>query len=150
MVQPKPCFEDPAGHDGVPMTVRSALQQVELAGLVDYELAGHSCARPAAVCQNQDEEDRPASDFKLESLNSKGIIEFIMFQLFYFLVQFMAIRFDIQLKEDSCMIWKPSAVQLRNVKSSNCASYFDASQILQSPAVNQAHSQDSQHYAARD
>ena len=57
---PKPRFEDKEGNDGIPMTLRSALQQVELSGLVDYELAGHHCARPASVCQNQEEEDRPA------------------------------------------------------------------------------------------
>jgi len=36
------------------------------------------------------------------------------------------------------MLWKPTTVQLRNVKSKNVGSYFDANQILESPAVEQA------------
>ena len=50
--------QDSDGNDGPPISLRSALQQVERTGLVDYEVAGHSCARPAQVCQNPDEADR--------------------------------------------------------------------------------------------
>ena len=38
------------------------------------------------------------------------------------------------------MIWKPSNVQIRNLKAKNCASYFDAKQVLESKAVLQASS----------
>ena len=46
------------GTDGPPITLREALQQIERGGFVDYEVAGHICARPAEVCQNADEQDR--------------------------------------------------------------------------------------------
>ena len=35
------------------------------------------------------------------------------------------------------MIWKPAAVRLANVKVKNVGSYFEAQQILSSPALNQ-------------
>eukprot|EP00435_Cladocopium_sp_Y103_P038406 s2591_g10.t1 len=44
--------------------------------------------------------------------------------------------FEINVKD--CMVWKPSAVQLRNVKNKNCGSYFDAKVIHDSPVVQQA------------
>ena len=45
------------------------------------------------------------------------------------------------------MIWKPAAVRLANVKAKNVGSYFDAQQILTSPALNQvrAHKFTSKH-----
>ena len=36
------------------------------------------------------------------------------------------------------MVWRPSAVQLRNVKQKNCGSYFTARQVQDSPALRQA------------
>lgn len=47
-------------------------------------------------------------------------------------------RFDVELKEGTCMLWKPGSVQLKNVKPKNVGSYFTASQIFDSPAVKQA------------
>ena len=57
------CFkhssQDEHGRDGDPCTLRAALQAVEKRGVVDFELAGHQCSRPAEVCQGQEEDDRP-------------------------------------------------------------------------------------------
>ena len=36
------------------------------------------------------------------------------------------------------MLWKPSNIQVKNVKQKTCASYFDAKQCLESPVVKQA------------
>ena len=49
------------------------------------------------------------------------------------------VRFDISVKD--VMVWKPSAVQLRNVKQKSCGSYFTAKQILESPLIHQAQPQ---------
>lgn len=49
---------------------------------------------------------------------------------------FSDLRFEISVKD--CMVWKPSAVQLRNVKNKNCGSYFEAGVIRDSPVVEQA------------
>ena len=46
-------------------------------------------------------------------------------------------RFEIGLKEGTKMIWKQAAVRLANVKVKNVGSYFEAQQILSSPALNQ-------------
>ena len=61
-------MEDSSGHDGELSTLRSVLQEVERAGLVEFELAGHTVQRPAAVCQGE-EGDRPGSN---QSFNLKG------------------------------------------------------------------------------
>ena len=47
-------------------------------------------------------------------------------------------RFTVSLKEDTTMLWRPSNVQLKNVKHKNVASYFEARQVLASEAVDQA------------
>lgn len=52
-------FQESDGNDTAPMTLRNVLIKLERQSIVDYELAGHTCARPAAVCQGQEEEDRP-------------------------------------------------------------------------------------------
>ena len=36
------------------------------------------------------------------------------------------------------MVWKPSNVQLRNVKQKNGASYFNAALVKESPVIQQA------------
>ena len=50
-----------------------------------------------------------------------------------------ALRFEVSLKEGTCMLWKPASLQMKNMKAKNCASFFDAKQIFESPAVEQAH-----------
>ena len=46
------------------------------------------------------------------------------------------LRFDIVAKD--CMVWRPSNIQLRNLKHKNVASYFSAAAIRDSPACDQA------------
>ena len=41
------------------------------------------------------------------------------------------------LKPGSTMLWKPSTVQLRNVKAKNCGSFFLAKQVKEPPAVRE-------------
>ena len=145
------------------MTIRDAIHSVEKAGTVDFDLAGHSCTRPAAVCQGSEEEDRPVCKENIINELFRGNNKTINFALSTFgeklrlskllekerilqptrfhSVMFGVIcchpdRFEIAVKDT--MVWKPSAVQLRNVKSKNCASYFDARQIRESEAVDQA------------
>ena len=55
---PPPCLQDQSGQDGPLQTLRCTMQEVERAGHVDFELAGHTAERPASVCQGQ-EDDRP-------------------------------------------------------------------------------------------
>jgi len=43
----------------------------------------------------------------------------------------------VTLKPGSTMLWKPSTVQLRNVKAKNCGSFFLAKQVKESPAVRE-------------
>lgn len=51
-------LQDEHGNDGDVTSLRSALIQIEREGLVDYELSGHLCNRPATVCQGSEEIDR--------------------------------------------------------------------------------------------
>ena len=41
------------GRDNPVMSLKAALQAVERGGLVDFQLGGHTCTRPAAVVQGQ-------------------------------------------------------------------------------------------------
>ena len=50
--------QDPDGNDGPPAILRDSLIQLEQSGVVDFDLAGHTCARPASVCQGAEEQDR--------------------------------------------------------------------------------------------
>lgn len=50
--------QDESGNDGPPITLRETLISIEQSGLVDYELSGHTCKRPASVCQGSEEHDR--------------------------------------------------------------------------------------------
>lgn len=49
-----------------------------------------------------------------------------------------AVRFNVVPKEDNPMVWKPNAVQLRQLKYSSCASYVDAEKLTASPALEVA------------
>ncbi|CAK9030752.1 Uncharacterized protein SCF082_LOCUS19333 [Durusdinium trenchii] len=46
--------------------------------------------------------------------------------------------FNVVPKEDNPMVWKPNAVQLRQLKYSSCASYVDAEKLTASPALEVA------------
>lgn len=105
--------------------------------MVDFELAGHECCRPAGVCQGTEEGDRP--------LAPKNSIPFIIgIALSFFLSlrlcldKHLSPRFEVKIKEGTKMLWKAGTVQLKNVKAKNVASYFSASQVTGSPAVTQA------------
>lgn len=46
------------------------------------------------------------------------------------------LRFTVTTKD--VMVWKPSNIQLRNVKQKNGASYFSAALVKESPVIQQA------------
>ncbi|CAK8986598.1 Uncharacterized protein SCF082_LOCUS619 [Durusdinium trenchii] len=48
-----PVVLEEGGHDGDLKTLRGVIQQCEAAGMVDFELGGHSFSRPAAVVQGK-------------------------------------------------------------------------------------------------
>ena len=52
-------LKDDEGNDSNQQTLRDVLIGLEQKSIVDYELAGHNCARPPGVCQGQESEDRP-------------------------------------------------------------------------------------------
>lgn len=71
-------------------------------------------------------------------MNPKFTIETQMFENKHLNLNLSSHRFEVSLKEGTCMVWKASTVQLKNVKVKNVASFFDAEKILDSPAVTQA------------
>jgi len=40
--------------------------------------------------------------------------------------------------KEGTMLWKPAAVQMRNVKAKNCGSFFSARQVKESGALREA------------
>ncbi len=109
--------------------------------MVDFELAGHECCRPAGVCQGTEEGDRPLAPKKQVPLLLSPIYQYYPFSLLSLLLcldQHLSPRFEIKLKEGTKMLWKPGTLQLKNVKAKNVASYFSATQIKESLAVTQA------------
>jgi len=58
MDMPHHSCQDDEGNDGPPLTLRQTLISIEQSGLVDFEIAGHSCKRPPSACQGADEIDR--------------------------------------------------------------------------------------------
>ena len=49
---------DDGDSDSVVMSLRELLQKVENAGMVDFEVGGHSCERPNTVTQGKEDGDR--------------------------------------------------------------------------------------------
>lgn len=92
----EPWEED--GSDGPVMTLRSALQEVERKGMIEYTLGGHTCPRPAAVQQGQSDD-----------------------------------KFDIAPDTENELLWRPSAIQMKNLKAANVASYFAFNLLDESP-----------------
>lgn len=127
------------------MTLRSALIQIEQGGLVDWQLAGHECARPASVCQGSEEEDRLLEFYVGTYLFSRIFFnrQNIRNHHWVYIVGnpdhggTINFRFDVGRKDGTLMLWKAGTVQLRNIKAKNVGSYFHASQILASPALQQ-------------
>ena len=92
----EPWEED--GSDGPVMTLRSALQEVERKGMIEYTLGGHTCQRPPAVQQGQSDD-----------------------------------KFDIAPDTENELLWRPSAIQMKNLKAANVASYFAFNLLDESP-----------------
>ena len=109
-------MEDSDGTDSPLTTLRATIQKLERSGSVDFELAGHSFERPPEVCQGAEQGDRLLGHTVCRRQST--------------------LRFQVTVKDS--MVWKPSAVQLKNVKQKNGASYFDAQLCLASPVIQQA------------
>lgn len=127
--------QDGEGNDSELISLRSALIKLEGSGKVDFELAGHSYHRPASVMQDAQADDRPGSLIRgpgcSTSFTKKGHTP---------APAATASRFEVRWKEETTMLWKPAAVQLRNVRATNVGSFFESAQIFESEAVVQVHS----------
>ena len=116
------------GRDNPVMSLKAALQAVERGGLVDFQLGGHTCTRPAAVVQGQ-------TDDKLLWLHLQQIVPVLASCVYFKYSVCIYPRFDVAPNDDDPAVWKPNTVRLDLVKHSNAGSYFATSVLTSSPAV---------------
>lgn len=130
-------MQEDDGSDTPVQSLRACLQQIERSGMVDFQLGGHNCERPAQVFNgHQDDTFLDLLCLTCRAMWPTALLStFLEHSQLYFSMPDV-LRFTVSPKSDAPLVWKANTVQLRSLKSSNCASYAVAETLMSSPALD--------------